>query len=327
MRQPTARYQNFLMDSDRWTGFPFRAGDIVISTPGKCGTTWTQMICALLIFQSTDFPQPLDVMSPWPDVFTRKREEVLADLEAQDHRRFLKTHTPLDGLPFDEQVTYVTVGRDPRDVAISFDNHMANTDFDSLMALRAVAIGEPLPAAPGDQALGAVGNGGLAGQAGPAVLPPGVPDPAQSPHQRFWSWIGAEDDFVGLRTMLHHLDTFWQARHLPNVVLLHYDEMKADLDGVMRRLADRLGISVPEDRWPDLVRAAEFTQMKRRAKELAPETVIWRDPDRFFHRGVSGQWRALLDEDDLRRYRERVYALVDPDLVAWIHQAAPLDRP
>ncbi|MEE6261739.1 sulfotransferase domain-containing protein [Plantactinospora sonchi] len=318
MRQPTARYQNFLMDSDRWTGFPFRAGDIVISTPGKCGTTWTQMICALLIFQSTDFPQLLSVMSPWPDVFTRRREEILADLEAQDHRRFVKTHTPLDGLPFDERVTYVTVGRDPRDVAISFDNHMANTDFDSLMSLRATAIGEPLPATT---------TGQVSGDAGPTMLPPGVPQPDQSPHQRFWSWMEAEDDFVGLPTMLHHLDTFWQARHLPNVVLLHYDEMKADLDAVMRRLADRLGIEVPGDRWSALVRAAEFTEMKRRAQELAPEAVIWRDPDRFFNRGVSGQWRDLLDDDDLRRYRERVYAVVEPELVAWIHQAAPLDPP
>ncbi len=45
---------NMLLDSRRWDGFEFRADDIVISTPPKCGTTWTQMITALLIFDTAD---------------------------------------------------------------------------------------------------------------------------------------------------------------------------------------------------------------------------------------------------------------------------------
>ena len=44
------RYQSPDEDSARWLGFPFRDGDIVISTRSKTGTTWVQMICALLIF-------------------------------------------------------------------------------------------------------------------------------------------------------------------------------------------------------------------------------------------------------------------------------------
>ena len=45
------RYEGVVFDSSRWDGFALRPGDIVISTPPKCGTTWTQMICALLILQ------------------------------------------------------------------------------------------------------------------------------------------------------------------------------------------------------------------------------------------------------------------------------------
>ena len=43
------RYESDDEDSARWIGFPFRAGDIVISTRSKSGTTWMQMICALLV--------------------------------------------------------------------------------------------------------------------------------------------------------------------------------------------------------------------------------------------------------------------------------------
>jgi len=121
------RYHTSFTDSARWDGFVFRTGDIVISTPAKCGTTWLQMICALEIFKSATFGRPLDQVSPWLDVLLRPLTGVLADLGAQAHRRFIKTHTPLDGLPFDDRVTYLCASRDPRDVAVSLDSHARNT--------------------------------------------------------------------------------------------------------------------------------------------------------------------------------------------------------
>src|SRR6185369_12165293 len=123
------RYKATVYDSSRWEGFELRPGDIIISTPPKCGTTWTQMICALLVLQEPELPLPLDTLSPWIDMVTRARTEVFADLEAQTHRRFIKTHTPLDGIPNDPAVSYICVGRDPRDVALSIDRHIDNTDI------------------------------------------------------------------------------------------------------------------------------------------------------------------------------------------------------
>ena len=38
------RQRSMVYDSARWTGFSLRPDDIVVSTPPKCGTTWTQMI-------------------------------------------------------------------------------------------------------------------------------------------------------------------------------------------------------------------------------------------------------------------------------------------
>src|SRR5579864_2036013 len=94
------RYRSVVSDSERWDGFVFRDDDIVISTPPKCGTTWMQMICALLIFQDPALPLPLTELSPWLHMQTAPAADVIAALEAQQHRRFIKTHTPLDGVPF-----------------------------------------------------------------------------------------------------------------------------------------------------------------------------------------------------------------------------------
>ena len=112
------RYTSPDEDSGRWDGFPFRDGDIVISTRSKSGTTWVQMICALLIFRTPDLPVPLSHLSPWLDWLIQPRDEVIARLEAQQHRRFIKTHTPLDGIPLDDRATYIVVARHPLDMAV-----------------------------------------------------------------------------------------------------------------------------------------------------------------------------------------------------------------
>ncbi len=294
------RYHSFIADSARWEGFSFREGDLLISTPPKCGTTWTQMICALLIFQTPELPKPLDRLSPWLDQLLRPADAVLADLEAQEHRRFIKTHTPLDGLPFDERVTYIAVARDPRDIALSWDNHLANINFEAMLALRQSAVG-----------LEDLAEHGL----------PGPPPP--SPRERFWQWVDAPDtELAGLAATLHHLSTFFEARHEPNVILLHYGDLKEDLDGQMRRLAARLSIQVSEEQWPALVRAATFEEMKRRHRETGPNMTepVWLDGSRFFHRGRHGEWRDLLDAADLRRYETRVRELVGAELSDWVHR-------
>jgi len=127
---------------------------------------------------------------------------------------------------------------------------------------------------------------------------------------------------MSLRGMLHHLSTFWDRAGDPEIVLLHYGDLESDLEGEMRSLAARLGVVVDDDRWPKLVDAATFANMRDRADVLAPQVKIdgfWHDTKEFFHRGSSGQWCALLADDDLGHYEARVAALVPPELAAWVH--------
>jgi aryl sulfotransferase len=297
------RYRSLMSDSARWEGFAFRSDDIVISTPPKAGTTWMQMICALLVFQTPDFEPSLDLISPWLDMLTRERESVIADLEAQQHRRFIKSHTPLPGLPYDERITYICVGRDPRDIGLSWDNHVNNTDLDALIGARAEAVGlEDLA----------------------DLLADGVPVPPETEADRFWEWVEQDTPVSSLEGTLHHLQTFWDARDRPNIVLLHYDELSADLEGHMRALANRLAIDVPEERWSTLVEAASFSSMKENATRIAPDTThkIWLDNQQFFRSGTSRQWeRILTTQADIDRYFTRANALASADVVAWAHSA------
>jgi len=296
------RYQSFLTDSARWDGFPFRPGDIIISTPAKCGTTWAQMICALLIFQTPELPRSLDLLSPWMEMRLRRRREVFDLYEAQTHRRFIKSHTPLDGLPVDERITYISVGRDPRDVALSWRGHMGNLDFDAMFA----ALGSAIE--PDDY-----------------FTAPRVPPTFTDERDAVRYWVDdptpPEESAMSLAGLLHHLAGFWAVRDRDDVIVLHYDDLQTDLEGEMRRLAGRLGIAVPEERWPTLVKAATFDEMRRRADERAPDTSnrIWKSTTDFFHRGTSGQWEDIFDADLAAHYEARVRELAAADLVAWLH--------
>lgn len=305
MGEERRRYRALIMDNARWDGFAFRDDDIVISTPSKCGTTWTQMIVALLVFQDPALPQPLTELSPWMDVQTRAVADVHAALDAQTHRRFIKTHTPLDGLPRDDRVTYICVARDPRDVALSWDHHFNNLRLDNVMAKRAAAVGLD------DLA---------------EIMREGPPVFSDDPIERFWTWVDedlpVEETLSDLKGTLHHIDTFWTVRDDDNVILLHYADLKADLEGQMRRLASALAIDVPEDRWPVLVEAATFDKMRDRASELAPQVTdgFWQADGQFFHKGSSGQWRDFFGPEDQARYDRRVKELATDDLAAWIHR-------
>jgi Sulfotransferase domain len=295
------RYRTLIADSGRWADFEFRAGDIVISTPPKCGTTWTQMLCALLIFDGPRFPGPLEQLSPWLDNQSRSMDDVGAAYAAQKHRRFIKTHTPLDGLPSRADVTYVVVGRDPRDAAISMEHHLANMNIDRFLEMRAEAVGlDDLP-----------------------ELPP-RPTPSEDPAERFRTFI-TQDDVGGpvtLASVLHHLDTAWKRRSASNVALFHYSDYRADLPGELRRLAKALGISLTAQRAAELAPEASLGRMRERVTEVVPSASsgTWKDVDGFLRAGASGEWRHRTTEADLALYEQRVHDLVSEDLARWAHE-------
>lgn len=288
------RYRSEDEDSARWQDFQFREGDIVVSTRSKHGTTWMQTILLLLIHQQTEFPAPLVEISPWLDHLAVPLEEVVERLEAQQHRRVIKTHTPLDGIPLVPSATYIVVGRRPLDAAISFYHQVAH-NIDRVR--QAEVLGTPVE----------------------------VPTP---PPLEEWlgRWVEAEADPLdpkeSLPKVMWHLGDAWGRAQETNVVLVHFDDLKKNLEGAMRRLAHHLDIDVPEERWPALAQAATLDEMRARADWLTPDPAgLFKDKRAFFRSGESGVGAALLGEAGYSRYLQRAAQLADPEMLAWLHHS------
>jgi aryl sulfotransferase len=325
---PPVHYRSPSEDSGLWLGFRFRPGDIVISTRRKTGTTWMQMICAVLIFQTPELPDTLRQLSPWLDNLELPPELVYAQLGEQRHRRFIKTHTPLDGIPLHPHVTYIVTARHPLDafVSLSHHNEIIGPPPDTGPPPVRHPAGQPRP--PGQPGPPGPPPSGPRPPAPPRPpSPPRSPAPPQSPeqlHDALLRWIADDDDPRrhpdSLPGVMWHLSDAWARRGEPNVLLVHYDDLLADLEGQMRWLAGRLGIAVPEQAWPALIQAATFERMRDRADGLVPTPRgLLEDAASFFPRGTSGAGREILSDEEMAGYYARAAQLAPPDMLEWLH--------
>ncbi len=299
LKRPAQRIlRTWHMDSRHWDAYRPREGDVVIATYPKCGTTWTQRIVGLLIFQSPE-PKPMSI-SPWIDErFIQIPQETQARIEAQTHRRYLKSHLPFDALPVYSGVRYIHVARDGLDAMMSWHNHQRKYKRMELLDRAGLA----------DETIGRV-----------------YPRPAESPHDFFRDWMGLNgEDRVGDVSADSFFDTertYWAARREPNVLMVHYADLTADLDGEMRRIARFLEIEVPPKLWPDLVHAATFDQMRRDGAALMPfATAAWEGgAETFIYSGRNQRWRDALTEDDVAAYRRRAGQALSPVLNRWLSE-------
>ncbi len=293
-------YRLWSTDSRRWNKYLPRADDIVIATYPKSGTTWMQRIVSLLIFQVTE-PRPIMEMSAWIDQrFMQPIDDVMARVNAQPHRRFLKAHLPFDGLPYYDEVKYIHVTRDGRDAGMSFHNHQQGFTDDALQRLSQAGLNDEQIARPY-----------------PAI----VSDPAAFFHR--WmtegSGNGHEEGLPNL-SFFEFERSWWEARHRPNVLFVHYNDLKSDLSGEMRRVAEFLDISVEATLLNELVRAAGFEAMSRDGDVLMQRAAAtFRDGSRtFFNKGTNGRWKGVVSEDDLALYDAKASSMLPPDCARWL---------
>ncbi|MBI3675741.1 MAG: sulfotransferase domain-containing protein [Proteobacteria bacterium] len=301
VQAPKQEVRSWTTDSRRWSHYKPRPGDVVIATPAKCGTTWMQQIVSLLIFQTPE-PRSLQGLSPWIDHRFAPIEKVIDDIEAQTHRRFLKAHLGFDQLPIYDEVRYIHVARDGRDAFMSWHNHMSNYTAQSLATMDLMGeqdetIARPLPRAPADL------------------------------REFFQTWMtqgeGARlaDDMPAAR-FFEIERSWWKERTRPNLLLVHYNDLKADLASEMQRIAAFLDIAVDEETWPCLVEAASFEAMKRAGATLMPRAVMaWdKGADRFLNKGTNERWRDVLSAEDVARYEARVARELSPGLAGWLER-------
>ena len=276
-----------MFESSRWEQVKLRPDDIIIATWAKSGTTLTQQIVFQLLSRGADRMFSADV-SPWVDLRWRMSvAEMAPALEAQTRRRFLKTHLPFGAAPFSPQVKYVYIGRDARDMIWSAHNHAAS--FTDEAWARVNAAEGPWP------------------KWGPP-----------NPDVREWylHWLET-DEALGFHdlSLWENVQSWWDQRRRPNVLLLHYANLIADMAGEMRRLADFLDVEIDEARLPQMVEHCSIDYMRDAAsqgpagKERAAS---------FFYKGTNGRWKDVLSLEEIAACDALAAKRLTADCAHWL---------
>ncbi|MEM0948866.1 MAG: sulfotransferase domain-containing protein [Pseudomonadota bacterium] len=286
---PASRtYRGKMTDPARWAVWDPRPGDILVCTPPKCGTTWTQTILAMLLHGGPDLPQKLPVLSPWVDAdLGVSAEDVARALDAQPGRRVVKTHTPADGFPIWEGVTVIAVFRHPLDVFFSLRRHTSNM----------VSVEDDHP---------------MRWDVSRSV-------------RHFIDTDADPDDFDRdtLATLTKLFDRTVVSGRVPGETVFHYADMVADGRETVARLARAAGIEADSAIIDRVCEATAFGAMKANAADYAPVggTGFWKSDANFFDAASSRKWEGQISNEDLTRYTRRLNDLVpDASARAWLEQ-------
>jgi aryl sulfotransferase len=284
----TREMHNHHMDSTRWNEFDVRDGDVVVATYAKSGTTWMQQIVTQLVFNGD--PDADLTNSPWLDLRIAPRDEVFAMLAEQTNRRVVKTHLPIDALTFSPKARYLYVARDGRDLVWSFHNHLLLMEEEVYEALNTTP-----------------------GRVGPEIL-----RPSPDVYQFFQDWM--DRDGYPIWPFWEHVRGWWEARNVANIRLVHFNELKRDLPGMIGKLADFLEFDIDEPRWNQIVEHCTFDYMKENAAQIFPlaEKAFQGGARTFVNKGTNQRWKDVLTEEDNRRYLETARRELGEDCAHWL---------
>ena len=287
--QKTRELHSNHFDSTVWNDFKFRDDDIIIATYAKSGTTWVQQIVSQLIFNG-EAGLPVADMSPWLDLRIPPAEVKEEIVESQQHRRFVKTHLPVDALVYSPKAKYIYIVRDGRDVVWSLYNHHVTANDQWYEALNDT----------------------------PGLVGPPIPEPVDDVVQSYHDWL--DKDGYPWWSYWENISSWWNIRHLPNLKLVHFGNLKKDMEGEMRDIAAFLEIDSEGLDWETILYHCSFDYMKDHAEATVPlGGIFWEGGAKsFIHKGVNGRWKDMLTEEESMKYERMAEEKLGSECAHWL---------
>ncbi len=152
----------------------------------------------------------------------------------------------------------------------------------------------------------------------PGLVGPPIGRPPADTRQYFLEWLDGEGH--PFWPFWEHVRSWWEIRHLPNVLMVHFAELKADLPGQIRRIAAFLDLAIDEDRFGQMVDHCSFAYMKRHATRSVPLGGAFWDggAETFVHKGTNGRWRDMLTPLDCARYERMALERLGEECARWL---------
>lgn len=292
-------YRGVVTNTEIWNQFSLRPDDIIVDTPPKCGTTWMLNIVMMLIHGRALPDAGGSHNAPWLDCGFRDQQAIVDFLDGLDRRRCIKSHSPMDGIPYGPDPTYIVVYRHPVDVHFSLRTHAGNMKTDWLDFM--------------------------------------FPKDEREGFRRFIDAPATDSgtDDLNLASFVHHYREAKVRHGGGNVHFFHYADLTRDFPGQLARLAQITGLPLDAALSDEIAEATSFGQM-RKAVETSDrrfhEDTPFHDLADFYASASSNKWQGRLTDDDMADYARKIDTLLPPDDVAWLQwgdqrQESQVSRP
>ena len=280
----------------------WRDQDIVVSVPPKSGTTWMMnIVYQLLNGGNPDFESVYSEV-PWIEFLSHPDEseqEVLDRVEAMptNQARAFKTHSAPPEVPFiktsdNKNVRYIVVCRNPEEAIVSFKPFLEkHTDawFDLW----------------------------------------GIPKEAMTKNS-FSDFYYEVINEMGMHAMFFgFMAAWWPLRNEPNVLFLHYADMKRDHAGSLEKIADFLNLQPSNAECEKIREYTGFNWMKAHAGKFGP---LSKNSSPVIEAGAmirSGKVGAAKEDGMNEQISADIYAIgqeicSDQDALDWLYHGGKI---
>ena len=285
-----------------WNGFRsqggFVSGDIIVADPFKAGTTWTQRILQQILDNGQERGRGLSDTSPWLDSSWGDHAKMLAGLKAQadrGERRVMKSHLPADALPIASRARYLFIGRNGKDLGISLHNYLKNFSAETMETINRI-------------------HAEWSHDSTRLSIPPVM-------QEFFDRWVAT--DGYGCCDLFDIVRSWWGFRSKPNILLVHYQQLKDDLRGQIVRLAKFIGVDPAALKLDAIVEHCAFGYMRDRAEQLVPfGGTHMGDPKAFFHKGPERDFHTELTLQQIERFDRKALEKLGSAGARWLETGA-----
>lgn len=286
------------IDPTLQTQVEWRNGDIIISVPAKSGTTWTMNIVHQLRTGGDPDFKDIYVEVPWLELVESREDTPVRRLERfrsqpLSRRRAFKTHAAPPVIPYVEagsntpDVKYVVVVRNPEEALVSlkpFIEGHSQAFFDYWKVPKSTFVRETFAEYYRD------------------VL-------QQMPHAEM---------FFGF------LANWWPFRHKPNVMLIHFSDLKRNPGEVIPALAEFLGFSPTKEQWPKILEYCSFDWMKKHQEKFEMQHLLeypMLDTGAMVRKGAVGAAKDDGMTDEIAsEFRKKGAAIIqNPQVMDWFY--------
>ncbi len=107
-----------------------------------------------------------------------------------------------------------------------------------------------------------------------------------------------------------HVAGWWKHKDAPNILFLKYEDLKRDLEGCVREIADFCEIEIQPERFPEILERCSFSYMKTHESVFDPtmEKMLEKGYilNSFFRKGETGQGKQYLTPEQEKVFEKNI---------------------